>query len=84
MQYILTQEEYDDLRRAQGVLTTNRKDALQRLCTEAANHIPVSVDWKPNEPPSPWGCILTSSHESYCDHCPAIEVCPNEYKEYSQ
>ena len=36
MQYILTQAEYDELRRAQGVLTTAKNAELQKLCTDAA------------------------------------------------
>ena len=87
MQYILTQAEYDELRRAQGVITTAKKSELQKLCTDAANHIPITRDWAPNEPPAPWGCILDESspnHGGYCDDCPAKEVCPHDYKVWSK
>lgn len=87
MQYILTQAEYDELRRAQGVLTTAKNAELQKLCTDAANHIPITRDWAPTEPPAPWGCILdesSSNHGGYCDDCPAQRICPHNGKEYSQ
>lgn len=87
MQYILTQQEYDDLRRAKGVLETAEKNELQKLCTDAANHIPIMRDWAPNQPPAPWGCILDESspnHGGYCDDCPAQAICPHDGKEFSQ
>lgn len=87
MQYILTQEEYDGLRRAQGVMQTNKQADLQKLCSAAANHIPIAREWAPNEQPAPWGCILdreSPNYRGYCDECPAQSVCPHEYKEWSQ
>ena len=87
MQYILTQAEYDDLRRAQGVLTTAKNAELQKLCTDAANYIPITREWVPNDPPAPWGCILDKSspnHGGYCDDCPARRICPHDRKEWSQ
>ena len=86
MQYILTQAEYDELRRAQGVLTTNSKAELQKLCNDAANHIPITRHWAPNEPPAPWGwCIDKSSQNygGYCENCPAQKLCPHDFKEWS-
>ena len=87
MQYILTQAEYDDLRRAQSVLTTAKTAKLQKLCTDAANHIPITRDGAQNEPSAPWGCILDKSspnYGGYCDDCPAQEVCPRDNKEWSK
>lgn len=88
MQYILTQAEYDDLRRAQGVLDTAKKAALQKLCTDAANWIPVPRPWAHGDKtPAPWGCILDESsqnHSGYCDDCPARNICPHDDKEWSQ
>lgn len=87
MQYILTQAEYDDLCRAQFMLTTARESELQRLCTDAANHIPITRGWAPNDPSAPWGCILDESsqnHGGYCDDCPARRICPHDKKEWSQ
>ena len=86
MQYILTQQEYDDLRRAQGALETVKKEALQKLCTEAANHIPVKR-WGRTSDSRPWGCILdgeSPNYDGYCDECPAQAVCPHEDKDWSQ
>lgn len=87
MQYILTQQEYDELRRDKATRATAKKDELQKLCTDAANHIPIVRSWAPNEPPEPWGCILTQGGPNafgYCDDCPAQEICPHDGKEWSQ
>jgi hypothetical protein len=91
VQYILTQAEYDELQakatanKAVPIRTSTSK--LQMLCTDAANHIPITRDWEPNAPASPWGCILnvdTKTNPRYCDNCPARQVCPYPRKEFSQ
>jgi hypothetical protein len=84
MQYILTQAEYDELLGRQQLDLTTRKEQLQILCTWAADHMPVSVAWKNNGEPEPWGCILTTKFDHCCDACPVQELCPHEYKEWSQ
>lgn len=86
MQYILTQEEYDALKREQRATLTSNKKKLQELATQAAQHIPVKVSWDRTAPPAPWGCILDPNHQhtGYCDQCPAQIICPNEGKEYSK
>ena len=61
MQYILTQAEYDDLCRTQFMLTTARESELQRLCTDAANHIPITRGWAPNDPSAPWAASSTKA-----------------------
>lgn len=85
MQYILTQQEYEALRLERRRRTEKETATLQALCTLAAQHIPVSVEWR-SGPPKPWGCILGPSEQdpSYCDECPARDVCPNDGKEWSQ
>ncbi|BEP96992.1 hypothetical protein GmRootA79_53770 (plasmid) [Acidovorax sp. A79] len=85
MQYILTQAEYDALRAEQMVNLTASKDELQKLCTTAAKHIPVSLPWAPRRAPVPWGCILDPATQPvYCDECPAQAICPHDGKEWSQ
>lgn len=86
MNYLLTQQEYDDLRREKQSRTDKQKDELQALCTLAAQHIPVVLEWSRGEPPRPWGCILGPREQDpgYCDKCPAADICPHERKEWSK
>lgn len=87
MQYILTQAEYDHLVLCQQNHAIAKREALQKLCTDAANHIPIVHEWAPNDPPAPWGCILDESGNNrggYCDECPAQKICPHDGKEFSQ
>ena len=65
MQYILTQEEYDDLVSKKEYKISPSKSKLQKLCTKIANEMPVKVSWliKNNGGfPAPWGCILTKGY----------------------
>ena len=86
MQYILTQQELDALQREKRLRTDGERAKLQAICTLAANHIPIVVEWHPDKTPAPWGCILgpQSPRPEYCDYCPAQEVCPHDGKEWSQ
>lgn len=85
MQYLLTETELLNLRRAADEKVRANKTALQRACTLAAKHTPVTRPWSPEAPPKPWGCILEKdNHPGYCDECPVQDVCPHEGKEYSQ
>lgn len=86
MQYIFSQQEYDSLLREKNLRTQTQENELQNLCTLAAEHIPVKLEWgDPNRSPEPWGCILSKTKNSgYCDCCPAQEICPNDYKEWSK
>ena len=78
MQYLLTQEEYQELQAAAVARSDEVTQTIQTLCTLAANHIPVdSIGGKP------WGCILT--HKSgVCDQCPVETMCPYRYKKWSK
>jgi len=72
MQYVLTQAEYDDLVRKQKLDLKLKKQELQKLCTQIADTMPVSVKWYNDGKPTPWGCILTpegepKDEELYCD-----------------
>lgn len=80
MQYILTQQEYDELlERKQHHIKLERSN-LQALCTQIANEMPVK--W--GRGAEPWGCILTEENEWYCDKCPVQEICPSDRKDWSQ
>ena len=46
------------------------------------NAMPVKVSWC--DQIEPWGCILTSEDEHYCDECPVRRICPHPWKKYSQ
>lgn len=92
MQYLLNEEEYKELlelrKNADNIPSAKFKKELQKLCTLAADNIPLKSGWMKG---NPWGCILTRpknefgiSMEWYCDDCPAQNVCPYEYKSWSQ
>jgi len=80
MQYILTQEEYDNLTRIQRVKLDIETKKLQELCTRICDTMPIHVKWIKED--APWGCILTD-HNDYCDECPVQDICPSK-KEWSQ
>ena len=86
MQYLLTQQEYEALRREKSLRTDGEKARLQELCTTAAQHIPIVIEWSSDKTPRPWGCILGPREQSpgYCDQCPAKDVCPHEGKRVSK
>jgi len=83
MQYILTEEEYTELKKTRKLEDAVNKEKLQELCTLVANHAPATRPWD-KENTSPWHCGINSKHESYCDHCPCQDLCPNPFKEWSK
>ena len=86
MQYILTESEYMDLKRDYNEKLRASNDNLQRICTLAAQHIPVPCDWGVDKTPRPWGCVLgePAQDPGCCDDCPVMEICPNPHKEWSK
>lgn len=86
MQYILTEQEYNALRGEQRQKLEAKQAELQAFCTQAAMHIPVVPEWSQDKTPKPWGCILGPREQNpgYCDDCPAQEICPHKFKEWSQ
>jgi len=85
MQYLLSEKELQELRENARRNNQVNKENLQWLCTELAKHMPVEVSWMNKDVPEPWGCILDEgSDPGYCDHCPAQELCPSTYKEFSK
>lgn len=87
MQYILSQEEYDELKREALVHLRLSEKKLQTLCTKIANEMPVNWGWGGPDP-KPWGCIITKEkqpgYEWYCDSCPVEEICPSNKKHWSK
>ena len=81
MQYILTEQEYNDLKAKQKLSLNLQTDKLQAVCTKIANEYPIKF-WG-REEASPWGCVFTET-DWYCDQCPVQEICPNEFKEWSK
>ena len=88
MQFILTEQELEELKAKQRHDIKLSKDKLQKLCTRIANEMPVKF-WGRKDA-EPWGCILTPDPESgemeewYCDECPVQDICPHEHKEWSK
>lgn len=80
MQYILSEEEYQDLVEAKKKAEEAVRDRLQKVCTMAADQIPIKVYWNKKEK-EPWGCIHTremeDGYEWYCDNCPVRKLCPS-------
>lgn len=83
MQYLLSKEEYDQITCTDKKKIVIDRAELQKLCTLAAQHVPVDRDWDINDK-SPWGCITGDKNPGYCDECPSSKLCPYENKEYSQ
>ena len=85
MQYIIDEKEkaaWDEaVKKAKQLPNT---EALQEFCTMVANNLPVVGWWNEGKQPSPWGCVLTTERDWYCDDCPSKNICPNEWKEWSK
>lgn len=61
MQYILSEEEYRELKKKQSIQIQMDKKKLQELCTKIANTTPVFY-WG-REEASIWGCIHNEHRE---------------------
>lgn len=83
MQYILTQAEYDELKRKQSLQLELSEKKLQALCTKIADAMPVTWGWGGPDP-KPWGCKLSAEDEWYCDKCPVQDICPSDEKDWSK
>ena len=75
MQYILTEEEYQELNSNKEF--ARYKQTLLRNCVEIATSVPV-LDF---DPPEPRGCVLTNTSSS-CNNCIVKDICPNEWKTF--
>lgn len=87
MQYILTQEEYDALKKERKHEIELSVSKLQKLCTKISDEMPIKRGWAKDEEPKPWGCVITQEKDGdewYCDSCPVQDICPKQYKPYSK
>lgn len=88
MQYILTEEEMEEVRKLRAKMKTLPSvDKLQKMCTKIADEWPTWRGWDGKEDPSPWGCVITAEEDNeewYCDECPVQNICPREYKSWSK
>jgi len=85
MQFILSEEEYEALleKGSQKDFIRLNNKALQELCTQIADTMPIKWSWGEDKP-KPWGCIHSAKdYEWYCDDCPVQNICPSN-KQYSQ
>lgn len=62
MQYILTEEEYQALKKKQILEIDMQKKKLQKLCTKIANTMPIFY-WG-NKEARIWGCIRNEYNEN--------------------
>lgn len=85
MQYILTEQEYNELVTTKKAKLALEEKELQELCTKIADTMPIFF-WERKEA-SPWHCVLTADangNEWYCDECPVQKICPKPYKNWSR
>lgn len=87
MQYLLTQEELDALKKEHVQRMVKARTVIQALCIRVCDSEPVNWGWGGPDP-KPWGCILTKGEkledEWYCDQCPVQKECPHEPKAWSK
>lgn len=76
MQYILSQQEYDDLRLVGARAAVESKIALQAVCSEYANFHHKA------EGRFGGGACKNGDPFIYCCDCPAVSFCPSNSKEY--
>lgn len=89
MQYILSEEEYQQLKQAPLLIQQEKEKVIMELCRRVANSENVKVSWRKYDEskgivPEPWGCIHDQENEWYCDQCPVRKICPEKYKNLSK
>ena len=92
MQYILSEEEYNNLKQNNKQEDAKAKRKLEVFCHMVADTMPLLGWWNETEGvPDPWVCRHTRGkpdesgyvEEHYCDQCPCRDICPSE-QDYSQ
>ena len=85
MQYILTEDEYNELKNRANVHKSQHRIIIQDLCTKLCNSMPVELSWDKSVKRI-WGCILSEGQNKhdYCDECPCTTECPYEHKNWSK
>lgn len=85
MMYVLTEQEYADLKAQAEQRRVVAVEGLQAFCTRVANELPIYGWHTHGEGAKPWGCILNETQiEWYCDDCPAADFCPHPHKQWSK
>lgn len=84
MQYLLTEQEFENLNIRTNKVESENKEQLQRLCTLVADPMLITLPWDKDGKKIPWTCILTNAHQEYCDCCPVSTDCPSPYKNWSK
>jgi hypothetical protein len=69
MEYLLSEDEYNDLRTKNEKEIEDKQNIINKLCTRIC-------DLEPK-------CIHTAKTEWYCDECPVDEFC-TQFKNYSK
>ena len=74
MQYILTEQEYNDLVGAIEKHKEDTENTIEGLCHKVCDNIKIDGG-------EPYGCIHTTG-QVVCDDCPVQDVCPS-HRSYS-
>jgi hypothetical protein len=90
MQFLLSEEEYNQLKNKRIELQERDKKKLQAFCTMVANSLPVK--FRGRKEAEIWGCIRNKEDDNhnlpascgYCDQCPSVEICPYDQKDFSK
>lgn len=83
MQYILDEKEMEAVRKLRSdQIHLPSSKILQEMCSKIADEWATWTGWDENSNPEPWGCVLTTDYEHYCDRCPVQDICPNPNKEW--
>lgn len=77
MQYILTEEEYNELKSKPQKIKHEMQQIINKLCQRVCDSEPIpDAYWvEEGEEPEPWGCKESKDFEWYCDECPVRNIC---------
>jgi hypothetical protein len=85
MQYILTEQEYKELKNLPAKIRAAENKELMKFCRMVSNTLPVTHGRLKGQV---WGCILDEDPNGKgdwdCDNCPSVEVCPYDNKSFSK
>ncbi len=86
MQYLLTQEEFNNLKKGVNLELEARQEIIDNLCQIAADHVlvkPSTVDF--HRMRAPYGCVRSSSNDTeYCDNRPVEKLCEHKEKKFTK
>ena len=79
MQYILSEEEMEQVRKDRAALhKIASTDVLTSVCMNIADTMVGTENttrW-PKGGKEPYGCIHSEKSYGYCDRCPVVSICP--------